>query len=156
LPSYIEALRALTGPRPLILAGTNVYILDESRRLVMMRRVDTGGWWVPGGFMEPGETFEETARRETLEETGIALGNLDFLRVFSGPECYYRYPNGDEVYSIIAAYAANVTNDARAALRSHSDEAAELAFVAFDDQRVRDMRAQWSVAEECLRLIEHR
>jgi hypothetical protein len=28
------------------------------------------------------------------------------LGVFSGPRYYYRYPNGDEVYNVIALYRA--------------------------------------------------
>ena len=153
MSGYIEELRGLVGSRPLILAGTNVYILDAAGQLLLMRRSDTGSWWLPGGFMEPGETLEEAARREVLEETGLALGALEFLRVFSGPDCYYRYPNGDEVHSVIATYLAR---DVRGTLRSHTDEAAELAFVPLSDVRVREIRSQWPVAAECLRLIEQR
>ena len=153
MSSYVEGLRALVGGRPLILAGTNVYILNPADRLLLMRRTDTGDWGLPGGFMEPGESLEDAARREAREETGLEIGALEFLRVFSGPECYYRYPNGDEVYSVIAAYLAT---DVHGALISRSDEASELAYFALDDQPVQALRARWSVMDECLRLIERR
>jgi 8-oxo-dGTP pyrophosphatase MutT (NUDIX family) len=30
-------------------------------------------WEFPSGYYEPGESFEETAEREVLEETGVAV-----------------------------------------------------------------------------------
>jgi predicted NUDIX family NTP pyrophosphohydrolase len=33
-------------------------------------------WSIPKGLVDPGESGEDTARRETLEETGIAAGVL--------------------------------------------------------------------------------
>ena len=43
-----------------------------------MRRVDYGGnhgndWVYPGGAVDPGESLDQTARREVLEEAGIVL-----------------------------------------------------------------------------------
>jgi ADP-ribose pyrophosphatase YjhB (NUDIX family) len=33
----------------------------------------------PGGHLEYGESFAETAARETLEETGLEVGDIKFL-----------------------------------------------------------------------------
>ena len=33
-------------------------------------------WGIPKGLVDPGETPEQTARRETLEETGVVAGAL--------------------------------------------------------------------------------
>jgi 8-oxo-dGTP diphosphatase len=37
-----------------------------------------GSWSVPGGWMEYGESFEETARREVMEEVGLRIENVRF------------------------------------------------------------------------------
>jgi 8-oxo-dGTP pyrophosphatase MutT (NUDIX family) len=101
---YIEEIRKLVGQRPIIMVGATALILDENERLLMLRRTDNGCWGVPGGAMEPGESLEDTARRETTEETGLEIGEMSLYRIFSGPEFYYEYPNGDQVYIVTAVF----------------------------------------------------
>jgi mutator protein MutT len=42
-------------------------------------RIFAGLWEFPGGKMEPGETPQEAAVRETQEETGLAVEPLELL-----------------------------------------------------------------------------
>ena len=39
------------------------------------------GWEYPGGLMEPGETFQQTLKREVLEEAGIEIEITGFVGI---------------------------------------------------------------------------
>jgi 8-oxo-dGTP pyrophosphatase MutT (NUDIX family) len=101
---YILQLRKYIGHRPILMVGAAILVVDTENRLLLMKRSDSGCWGPPGGSVEPGELVEEAARRETLEETGLQIGEMSLLGVFSGPELYYKYPNGDEVYNVTIVY----------------------------------------------------
>jgi 8-oxo-dGTP pyrophosphatase MutT (NUDIX family)/ribosomal protein S18 acetylase RimI-like enzyme len=105
MSDYIKEIRALIGSRPFILVGSAVLVFNRKYEVLLQLRTDTGRWGIPGGAMEPGESFEETARRELLEETGLLLKRLKFLDVAAGKEYNFRYPNGDEIHNAIALYA---------------------------------------------------
>jgi len=101
---YILQLRELIGHRPILMVGAAILIVDESNRLLMLKRSDSGCWGLPGGATEPGEVVEDAARRETREETDIEVDGMTLFGVFSGPELFYKYPNGDEVYNVTIVY----------------------------------------------------
>ncbi len=101
---YILELRQYIGHHPILVVGAGILLLDEQNRLLMMKRSDNGCWGIPGGSLEPGEALESTAKREALEETDLQVGEMSLFGVFSGPELYYKYPNGDEVYNVSVVY----------------------------------------------------
>ena len=103
---YILQLREYIGHRPILMVGAAILVLDAQDRLLMMKRSDSGCWGLPGGATELGEVVEDAAKRETLEETSIKIGEMSLFGVFSGPELYYRYPNGDEVYNVTIIYVS--------------------------------------------------
>jgi 8-oxo-dGTP pyrophosphatase MutT (NUDIX family) len=103
---YILQLRQYIGHRPILLVGAAILVLDEQNRLLMMKRSDIGCWGIPGGALEPGELVEDAAKRETLEETNLEVGEISLFGVFSGPELYYKYPSGDEVYNVSIVYSS--------------------------------------------------
>ena len=59
----------------------------EGKILLCKRAIEPrkGFWTLPAGFMEEGETLEEGAMRETLEEAGINVGCEQLLTSISVP-----------------------------------------------------------------------
>jgi mutator protein MutT len=101
---YIEQLRQRVGTMPLILNSSGIIIKNNAGEILLAYRNDTKNWGIPGGYMEPGETFEDTIKRELVEELNIKVERLSLYKVFSGKEFYHEYPNGDKVYSVIAMF----------------------------------------------------
>jgi len=79
--------------KPRVGVGFGVMMLNSQKQVLLGRRHDDpekasslmhgeGSWTMPGGKFEFGESFEEGAARETLEETGITL-DQDKLKIIS-------------------------------------------------------------------------
>ncbi len=126
--NYVKELRELVGNRPLILPGAVVIILNGQNELLLQHRTD-GGWGLPGGLMELGESLEETARREVKEETGLIIGELELLGVFSGEDYFLKVANGDELYSVTAVY---VTRDIQGDIEVDLTESIEVEYFQFE------------------------
>src|SRR5205814_6698807 len=94
-----------------------------------------GKYALPGGFVEYGETTETAARRELQEETGLKVGQLMLVGVYSDPK---RDPRG---HTISVAYVAVATRNAKV---RGGDDAASAQFVtdwrrlklAFDHSKI--------------------
>lgn len=94
--SYLGRLRRKVGSELLIVAGVRVAARDPSGRVLLQLRTDFGVWGLPGGALEPGEGFDETAHREFVEETGVAAPALTAFGLASNPAFETAsYPNGD-------------------------------------------------------------
>lgn len=56
-------------------------------------------WGFPKGHIEKGETIEETAKRETREETGLT--DINFLNGFREEEKYFFVKNRRKIFKIV-------------------------------------------------------
>lgn len=60
--------------------GVGVFIFKDGKFVMGCRRGahGEGSWSVPGGHLEYGETPEQTAAREVMEEIGVKIKNIRF------------------------------------------------------------------------------
>ena len=68
----------MEGPHTRV--GIAVFVFKDGKFLMGKRRNSHGAgtWTVPGGHLEFGESFEETAAREVLEETNVTIKDIRF------------------------------------------------------------------------------
>jgi 8-oxo-dGTP pyrophosphatase MutT (NUDIX family) len=104
--TYVSEMRGLVGHRPLLLAAAGVVVVDDTGRWLLQRRVDDSLWGLIGGTVELGESFEDAARRELFEESGLTAASLRRLDVYSGSDFRHTYPNGDQAYVVGVTFLA--------------------------------------------------
>lgn len=126
---YIENLREKVGSDPLLAVKTSLVVLDRRGCILLIKR-ENGNWSLPMGFMELGETAEEAGRRGVKEETGIEIGELSLLGIFSGKKYFQEMPNGDQLYLLTINYRCT---DIRTPLPLEEEEASlQIDFFALD------------------------
>ncbi len=67
--------------RPLTL-GVRVMMIQDGQ-VLLVRQTYVDGWFMPGGGVKRGETFEQAARREAAEEVGAELNNISLMGAYS-------------------------------------------------------------------------
>ncbi len=137
--NYILSLRKKVGNVPLIIVGSTILVINGDDEILFQKRSDSKDWGLPGGAMEPGESFEKTAKRELFEETNLKCKNLEFLQTFSGKEFYYKYPNGDESYNVIALYKVT---EFKGNLKINDNEGLDLKFFSINNFPTLEQRAK--------------
>lgn len=115
------AVKTWRNPAPTV----DVIIHDPLRGVVLVRRgTPPYGHALPGGFVEEGETVEQAAVREALEETGLHIVLEGLLGVYSDPA---RDPRRHTLSTVFTASARNPE-----AVKG-GDDAAEARFYPLDD-----------------------
>jgi 8-oxo-dGTP pyrophosphatase MutT (NUDIX family) len=129
---YISKLRSRVGDMELILVAASVLIFDDQNRILLHHRTDNDKWGIPGGYINPGESVEQAARREVMEETGLTLGKLELFGIYSGEERRVKLPNGHQIANVkivfsCREYEGNLSSD------NWDGESKDVRFFALDE-----------------------
>lgn len=97
IPEFVARLRRHIGHDPLWLVGATAVVLrgqdEEDRRVLLVRRSDTGEWAPVTGIVDPGEHPASTAERETEEEARVSARVERLVLLSVSPEI--THANGD-------------------------------------------------------------
>jgi len=86
------------APQKNPIPAADVIIEVEDQIVLVRRKNPPHGWAIPGGFVEVGETVENAAVREAMEETGLPVTLEALLGVYSDPSRDPRFHTISLVY----------------------------------------------------------
>ena len=125
---YIKWIRSKVGHERIILSFAGGCVYNDKGEVLLQRRADYNKWGFPGGAMELGETAEETAIREVMEETGLEVRVKKLIGVYSG--YLTEHPNGDKAQSVVTAFEMEIVGGE---LKINDNESLELKFFPIDE-----------------------
>lgn len=109
---------------PSLAADAIIELVDRPGRPIVLieRKNPPYGWAIPGGFVDIGESVEDAAIREALEETALKVKLSRLLGIYSDPA---RDPRG---HTASAVYIAQAQGEPRA-----QDDAENVGIYALDE-----------------------
>jgi 8-oxo-dGTP diphosphatase len=111
-------------------------IIETPGGIVLIERAhEPVGFALPGGFVDEGETVEQAAIREAMEETGLDIELDELLYVYSDPT---RDPRRHTMSTVFIAHCDGVPkggDDAASAFTASPGQLLDYRFV-FDHRRI--------------------
>ena len=90
---YWHRMKQFSGTDPVIIPSAAGAIVQDGK-ILLVRHNLLKKWQIPGGVQEPGESIQETVKREIREELGLSLDVQSLVGVYSGSEWMVEYSDG--------------------------------------------------------------
>lgn len=78
-----------------VVPSVTVAVRDDAGRILLIHKIDNDLWALPGGGHDAGESISETAVREVLEETGVAIEVIGLVGLYTNPNHVMKYDDGE-------------------------------------------------------------
>jgi ADP-ribose pyrophosphatase YjhB (NUDIX family) len=126
IPDFVLELRRHVGREQLWLPGVTA-VIRRGDSILLVKRADNGEWAPVSGIVDPGESPGVAARREALEETGVAI-SVDRLAAVTVTDPVV-YANGDRAVYLDHNFACTwLAGEPRVA----DDESTDVGWFRFD------------------------
>lgn len=146
--AYIKDIREKVGHIPLIMTSASGALLNDNNEVLLQARADTGDWGFPGGYMEYGESFADTVKREFKEDGGYKVTPVELLAMQD--QDFYTYPNGDEVQPVNAFFLVKLASDQK--FQTKTDETLKVQYFSLDEEPPRFFNKQheemWKILKQ--------
>ena len=113
LPQPNEISLILDDSLPPQALMTSAFALVFCEGNFLMTKLHHRGWDIPGGHIDPGETPEQTVRRELMEEAAVELGAIRLfgyqkIRLLGEVPNGYRYPYSTSYQVFYLGYVTKI------------------------------------------------
>ena len=109
-------------------------IIEIKGGIVLIERKNKPfGWALPGGFVDYGESLEQAAVREALEETGLQINLKQQLKTYSAPD---RDPRHHTISTVFLATANGFPHAGDDASKADIFIQQNLPPLAFDHEKI--------------------
>lgn len=111
------------------LVGCDVFVVNDKKEVLLIKRSDNLRWSLPGGCQDLGETPVHCAVRECKEETGFEIKITELLGTWSSTSyefIYYPYKDNEFCHLVFKA-------DIVGGERTVSSESLDVAWFAEDN-----------------------
>ncbi|WP_328702760.1 NUDIX hydrolase [Alicyclobacillus suci] len=147
MADYIREIRSLVGHTKIIMVACGALVFDGQGRILLHKRGGNGYWGLPGSYLEIGGIFEDAARREVLEETGLRLGKMVLFGIYSGVKNEWTHPNGDQVANVLIEF---ICRDYEGELAQTTEESLDVRFFPLEELPVKLFPGQKEIFENLL------
>jgi ADP-ribose pyrophosphatase YjhB (NUDIX family) len=111
---------------------------NNEGKWLIIRETDNRGWWLPGGLVDPPETFKKAAIRETIEEAGVEVEIKGILRLEYNIEAKDNYQRMKVIY-----YAEPVSGNATPKSKADSESEEAKWFTLKEIEELKSQKPGW-------------